>query len=137
MSTFEALKLAYVRSTGKEEPGVLAMLAFGSVSGSIGATSVYPLNLVRTRLQASGSSGHPQQYTGIMDVVQHTYKRDGWRGFYRGLFPTLAKVLVILPFKALDVRVKLIVQICRWYQQSPYHTLYMNRARGSTFCPSL
>jgi solute carrier family 25 phosphate transporter 23/24/25/41 len=92
MSTFEALKLAYLRSTGKDEPGVLALLAFGSVSGSVGATSVYPLNLVRTRLQASGSSGHPQRYTGIMDVAMKTYERDGWRGFYRGLFPTLAKV---------------------------------------------
>ncbi|KAH9951624.1 mitochondrial carrier [Amylocystis lapponica] len=93
MSTFEALKLAYLRSTGKEEPGVLALLAFGSVSGSIGATSVYPLNLVRTRLQASGSSGHPIKYTGILDVAQQTYARDGWRGFYRGLLPTLAKVV--------------------------------------------
>ncbi|CCM03175.1 uncharacterized protein FIBRA_05297 [Fibroporia radiculosa] len=93
MSTFEALKLAYLRSTRKDEPGVLALLAFGSVSGSIGATSVYPLNLVRTRLQASGSSGHPQRYSGIMDVVRKTYARDGWRGFYRGLLPTLAKVV--------------------------------------------
>ncbi|KAI0771584.1 mitochondrial carrier [Trametes elegans] len=93
MSTFEALKLAYLRSTGKDEPGVLALLAFGSVSGSVGATSVYPLNLVRTRLQASGSSGHPERYTGIFDVVRKTYARDGWRGFYRGLLPTLAKVV--------------------------------------------
>jgi len=93
MSTFEALKLAYLRSIGKEEPGVLAILAFGSISGSIGATTVYPLNLVRTRLQASGSSGHPQRYTGVMDVAAKTYAADGWRGFYRGLFPTLAKVV--------------------------------------------
>ena len=92
MSTFEALKLAYLRSTGKDEPGVLAVLAFGSISGSVGATMVYPLNLVRTRLQASGSSGHPERYTGIADVVWKTYGRDGWRGFYRGLVPTLAKV---------------------------------------------
>lgn len=92
MSTFEALKLAYLRSTSKDEPGVLAVLAFGSISGSVGATSVYPLNLVRTRLQASGSSGHPQRYSGVWDVVAKTYERDGWRGFYRGLFPTLAKV---------------------------------------------
>ena len=103
MSTFEALKLAYIRSTGKEEPGVLALLSFGSVSGSIGATSVYPLNLVRTRLQASGSSGHPQRYTGIMDVVQTTYARDGWRGFYRGLLPTLAKVCETLQPIAVSV----------------------------------
>jgi len=93
MSTFEALKLAYLRSTGKDEPGMLALLAFGSISGSVGATMVYPLNLVRTRLQASGSSGHPERYSGIGDVVRKTYRRDGWRGFYRGLVPTLAKVI--------------------------------------------
>ncbi|PVG03659.1 mitochondrial carrier [Serendipita vermifera] len=93
MSTFEALKLAYLRSTGLEEPGVLALLAFGSISGSVGATSVYPLNLVRTRLQASGSSGHPQVYTGMWDVVRKTHEKEGLRGFYRGLFPTLAKVV--------------------------------------------
>ena len=92
MSTFEALKLAYQRSTGTQEPSVLALLAFGSISGSVGATSVYPLNLVRTRLQASGSSGHPQIYTGVLDVAAKTWEREGWKGFYRGLFPTLAKV---------------------------------------------
>lgn len=97
MSTFEALKLAYLRSTKKEEPGVLALLAFGSISGSVGATSVYPLNLVRTRLQASGSSGHPQVYSGMADVVAKTWEMEGWRGFYRGLFPTLAKVRVLSP----------------------------------------
>lgn len=93
MSTFEALKLAHIRSTGEPEPSVLALLAYGSISGSVGATSVYPLNLVRTRLQASGSPGHPQRYTGIWDVVGKTYAMDGWKGFYRGLVPTLAKVV--------------------------------------------
>ncbi|KAL5637076.1 hypothetical protein ACGC1H_000897 [Rhizoctonia solani] len=93
MSTFEALKLAYVRSTETSEPGVLALLAFGSISGSVGATSVYPLNLVRTRLQASGSSGHPQSYDGIFDVARKTMEKEGWRGFYKGLLPTLAKVV--------------------------------------------
>jgi solute carrier family 25 phosphate transporter 23/24/25/41 len=92
MSTFEALKLTYLQSTGKDEPGVLALLMFGSISGSVGATSVYPLNLIRTRLQASGSSGHPERYAGMTDVILKTYQREGWKGFYRGLFPTLAKV---------------------------------------------
>jgi len=93
MSTFEALKLAYVKAYHDHDPGVLATLAFGSIAGSVGATSVYPLNLVRTRLQASGSSGHPQRYTGVMDVTRKTYQKEGWRGFYRGLVPTLAKVV--------------------------------------------
>lgn len=131
MSTFEALKLAYLRSTSKDEPGVLALLMFGSVSGSVGATSVYPLNLVRTRLQASGSSGHPERYTGIFDVVHKTYARDGWRGFYRGLLPTLAKVRYrgchthqrnMLTAPSLDTR---------WYLQYRYRMLCMNLASQS------
>jgi len=100
MSTFEALKLGYLRSTGKDEPGMLALLAFGSISGSVGATMVYPLNLVRTRLQASGSSGHPERYSGIADVARKAYRQDGWRGFYRGLVPTLAKVGSSAPFES-------------------------------------
>jgi solute carrier family 25 phosphate transporter 23/24/25/41 len=98
MSAFEALKIAYIKSSGKEEPGVLALLAFGSISGSVGATSVYPLNLMRTRLQASGSPGHPQRYNGVLDVAIKTWERDGWRGFYRGLLPTLAKVKIFALF---------------------------------------
>lgn len=46
MSTFEGIKLFWIRYTGKEEPGVLSLLAFGSISGSVGATTVYPLKLV-------------------------------------------------------------------------------------------
>ncbi|KAG8999694.1 hypothetical protein FRB90_011972 [Tulasnella sp. 427] len=93
MSTFETLKILYSRSTGIQEPGVLALLAFGSISGTVGATSVYPLNLVRTRLQAAGSPGHPQKYSGFRDAAHQTYIKDGWKGFYRGLVPTLAKVV--------------------------------------------
>jgi len=125
MSTFEALKIAYMKSTGKEEPGVMALLAFGSVSGSVGATSVYPLNLMRTRLQASGSTGHPQRYTGVWDVAIKTWERDGWRGFYRGLFPTLAKVgLIVVQAICTDT-------LTRLFLRSQYLMLYMNTANES------
>ncbi|KAJ9110277.1 hypothetical protein QFC19_001680 [Naganishia cerealis] len=93
MSTFEALKIAYCKSFDLDEPQVLAVLSFGALSGSIGATSVYPINLLRTRLQASGSPGHPTVYTGFLDVAQQTLAREGWAGLYKGLVPTLAKVV--------------------------------------------
>ncbi|PWN38867.1 mitochondrial carrier [Ceraceosorus guamensis] len=93
MSTFEGIKLFWIKYTGKEEPSVLALLAFGSISGSVGATTVYPLNLVRTRLQAAGTPAHPQTYDGFLDVARKTYKNEGFQGFYRGLVPTLAKVV--------------------------------------------
>ena len=93
MSTFEGIKLFYIKYTGKEEPGVLALLSFGSVSGSVGATTVYPLNLIRTRLQAAGTPAHPTTYNGFWDAARKTYYREGFVGFYRGLVPTLAKVV--------------------------------------------
>lgn len=130
MSTFEALKLTYLRSTGLDEPGFLALLAFGSVSGSVGAISVYPMNLVRTRLQASGSPGHPQRYAGVWDVVQKTYQRDGWRGFYRGLLPTLAKVLVAWYLEETHGSLALIYRLCLQCQSLTWFT---NIANGGEF----
>lgn len=41
MGTYETLKKAYIKSTGKDEPEVYAVLSFGALSGSIGAASVY------------------------------------------------------------------------------------------------
>ncbi|SNX82611.1 related to SAL1 - member of the Ca2+-binding subfamily of the mitochondrial carrier family [Melanopsichium pennsylvanicum] len=93
MSTFEGIKLFYIKYTGKEEPGVLALLSFGSVSGSVGASTVYPLNLIRTRLQAAGTPAHPVTYNGFWDAARKTYYQEGLVGFYRGLVPTLAKVV--------------------------------------------
>ncbi|KDE06805.1 hypothetical protein, variant [Microbotryum lychnidis-dioicae p1A1 Lamole] len=92
MSTFEGIKLAYT-NWAEEEPGIPGSLAFGALSGGVGATSVYPLNLVRTRLQAQGTPAHPQTYTGVRDAARKCYQREGWRGFYKGLTPTLVKVV--------------------------------------------
>jgi solute carrier family 25 (mitochondrial phosphate transporter), member 23/24/25/41 len=93
MSTFETLKLSYCQHFELEEPETYAVLAFGAISGGVGATSVYPINVLRTKLQASGSTGHPQTYTGFADVTRKTISREGWRGLYKGLTVTLAKVV--------------------------------------------
>lgn len=108
MGTYETLKNAYCRSMKTDEPPVYAVLSFGALSGSIGAASVYrehmlafrrrmtdplaAINLLRTRLQASGSSGHPHKYTGFGDVLQTTLRNEGWRGLYKGLLPSILKV---------------------------------------------
>ncbi|ODN76545.1 hypothetical protein L202_05207 [Cryptococcus amylolentus CBS 6039] len=92
MGTYETLKTAYCTSAQTDDPPVFAVLTFGALSGSIGAASVYPINLLRTRLQASGSSGHPHRYEGFMDVYRQTMRNEGWRGLYKGLLPSILKV---------------------------------------------
>jgi solute carrier family 25 phosphate transporter 23/24/25/41 len=39
MSCYHSLKATHAKSTGRDEPGVFASLAFGAASGAIGATS--------------------------------------------------------------------------------------------------
>jgi len=69
------------------------VLGIGATSGSVGATMVYPINVLRTRLQAQGTAQHPQTYTGMWDVAVKTYSAEGFRGMFRGLTPNLLKVV--------------------------------------------
>lgn len=99
LGTFEAMKRAYIAREAQKQGimpsevriGNLVVLSMGASSGCVGASLVYPINLLRTRLQAQGTHAHPYRYTGIMDVYHKTVARDGYRGLWRGLAPNLAK----------------------------------------------
>ncbi|XP_078174640.1 calcium-dependent mitochondrial ATP-magnesium/phosphate carrier protein 2-like isoform X2 [Carex rostrata] len=69
------------------EPGPLIQLGCGTVSGALGATCVYPLQVIRTRLQAD------KAYKGMSDVIWKTFQKEGFWGFYKGLVPNLLKVV--------------------------------------------
>ena len=42
------------RNPDQQDPGVLVLLACGTMSSTVGQLASYPLALVRTRLQAQG-----------------------------------------------------------------------------------
>ncbi|KAI1495274.1 calcium dependent mitochondrial carrier protein [Biscogniauxia mediterranea] len=100
MGTFEFLKTTYVRYKAKAngcheedaQPSTFATGLMGASSGAFGASVVYPLNVLRTRLQTQGTRMHPARYTGIWDVANKTVRNEGVRGLYKGLMPNLLKV---------------------------------------------
>ncbi|KAJ8124059.1 hypothetical protein ONZ43_g135 [Nemania bipapillata] len=100
MGTFELLKVTYIQYKAKAsgcheedaQPSTFATGIMGASSGAFGASVVYPLNVLRTRLQTQGTSMHPARYTGIWDVAHKTVKNEGFRGLYKGLMPNLLKV---------------------------------------------
>jgi solute carrier family 25 phosphate transporter 23/24/25/41 len=54
MGIYDTLKTAYLESFEKDEkskgtPSMLVLWGCGIASGSIGASSVYPLSMIRTR----------------------------------------------------------------------------------------
>ncbi|GAB5353161.1 hypothetical protein AAMO2058_000014000 [Amorphochlora amoebiformis] len=72
--------------------GPMGMLACGAVSSTCGVVCSFPLQLARTRLQATGLDGMPK-YRGVADVLRRTVSEDGMIGLYRGFAPTMLKAL--------------------------------------------
>ncbi|KAI9083969.1 hypothetical protein K1719_033965 [Acacia pycnantha] len=93
IAAYEALKdmsKKYILHDG--EPGPLVQVGCGTVSGALGATCVYPLQVVRTRMQAQRSNASTA-YKGMTEVFRRTFEQEGFRGFYKGIFPNLLKVI--------------------------------------------
>ena len=74
------------------DPGVAELLGCGMASSTSAMLVTYPLNLVRTRLQASGMPGQPS-YAGPVECAGKILAKEGFSGLYRGIVPNLAKVL--------------------------------------------
>lgn len=100
LGTFSALKKWAINREAKKQNCApedirlsnFVVLPMGAFSGTVGATVVYPINLLRTRLQAQGTHAHPARYEGFRDVLNQTLKREGPAGLFKGLVPNLAKV---------------------------------------------
>uniref|UniRef100_A0AAY4ELX2 EF-hand domain-containing protein n=1 Tax=Denticeps clupeoides TaxID=299321 RepID=A0AAY4ELX2_9TELE len=77
----------------------------GSIAGATGATAVYPIDLVKTRMQNQRSSGSlvgELMYKNSFDCAKKVLRYEGFFGFYRGLVPQL---IGVAPEKAIKLTV--------------------------------
>uniref|UniRef100_UPI0037E91B1C electrogenic aspartate/glutamate antiporter SLC25A13, mitochondrial n=1 Tax=Semicossyphus pulcher TaxID=241346 RepID=UPI0037E91B1C len=77
----------------------------GSVAGAVGATAVYPIDLVKTRMQNQRSSSSlvgELMYKNSLDCFRKVVRYEGFFGLYRGLVPQL---LGVAPEKAIKLTV--------------------------------
>ncbi|ORZ25132.1 mitochondrial carrier domain-containing protein [Absidia repens] len=94
----------------KEKHGILwevigNMYSFtlGSIAGAVGATAVYPIDLVKTRMQNQRSKVVGELlYKNSFDCFKKVIKNEGFIGLYRGLGPQLVGVA---PEKAIKLTV--------------------------------
>jgi len=80
------------------EPSALVLLACGSFSGLVAQTFTYPLNVIRTRLQAQGMPGTLSkqalpEYSGMIDCAITTIKHESMRGLFKGIVPNYLKAI--------------------------------------------
>lgn len=75
----------------------------GGFAGAFGATIVYPIDLVKTRMQNQRSTVVGQLlYKNSLDCVRKVFHNEGFLGFYRGLGPQL---IGVAPEKAIKLTV--------------------------------
>ncbi|XP_078279430.1 electrogenic aspartate/glutamate antiporter SLC25A13, mitochondrial [Rhinoraja longicauda] len=81
----------------------LYRFCLGSIAGAVGATSVYPIDLVKTRMQNQRSTGAFVEeilYRNSLDCFRKVVRYEGFVGLYRGLLP---QVMGVAPEKAIKL----------------------------------
>ncbi|KAG5912575.1 mitochondrial aspartate-glutamate transporter agc1, partial [Claviceps africana] len=80
----------------------------GSLAGAFGAFMVYPIDLVKTRLQNQrGAQPGQRLYNNSIDCFQKVVRNEGVRGLYSGVLPQLVGVA---PEKAIKLTVNDLVR---------------------------
>ena len=88
--------------------------ALGSLAGAFGAFMVYPIDLVKTRMQNQRSGRVGQlMYSNSIDCARKVIKNEGPRGLYSGVLPQLVGVA---PEKAIKLTVN---DLLRGYFSDP------------------
>lgn len=82
--------------------------ALGSLAGAFGAFMVYPIDLVKTRMQNQRSAAVGQQlYNNSLDCFRKVVRNEGVLGLYSGVLPQLVGVA---PEKAIKLTVNDLVR---------------------------
>ncbi|KAL0319024.1 UNVERIFIED_CONTAM: Calcium-dependent mitochondrial ATP-magnesium/phosphate carrier protein 2 [Sesamum angustifolium] len=94
--TYEMLKGAIGDANG--DVGMVGRLAAGGLAGAVAQTSIYPMDLVKTRLQTHVCERGNVPNLGKLS--KDIWVREGPRALYRGLMPSL---LGIIPYAGIDL----------------------------------
>lgn len=73
-----------------QHPTAVHTLMAGGLAGTFSWLVSFPVDVVKSRLQADGMSGHPQ-YSGIRDCMRKGYQAEGLSFYTRGLCSTLLR----------------------------------------------
>ncbi|XP_057967026.1 mitochondrial arginine transporter BAC2 [Malania oleifera] len=80
------------RKSGEET--LRTMLIAGGLAGVASWVSCYPVDVIKTRLQAqSGSS--PPKYSGIFDCLRKSVREEGYSVLWRGLGTAVSRAFVV------------------------------------------
>jgi solute carrier family 25 carnitine/acylcarnitine transporter 20/29 len=69
----------------RDRPSVWPLLLAGGLAGFGAWIPCYPQDVIKSRMQSNPS------YRSSLECARHIYAEAGWRGFWRGMGPTMAR----------------------------------------------
>lgn len=94
--TYEKLKSVIGDANG--DIGTMGRLVSGGLAGAVAQTSIYPMDLVKTRLQTCVCESG--RVPNLGKLSKDIWVHEGPRAFYKGLIPSL---LGIIPYAGIDL----------------------------------
>ncbi len=90
---YEALVQRHIRKNGgtREDIAPLWSLSYGALAGYALWGSIYPIDVVKSKLQTDSLDPAKRMYSSMFDCFRKTWRTQGWRGFTGGLEPTLIR----------------------------------------------
>ena len=73
----------------------LNLMAAGALGGCGMWLTCYPLDVVKSRIQADHLDPKKAKYRNVLACYKHIWMTNGLRGFYRGLVPCLARAFPV------------------------------------------
>lgn len=87
--SYEGTKRMFAKGGSTEGLGSGQLMASGAVAGFSFWAAVYPVDVIKTRLQTD-SDVRPK-YKGMVDCTRQILQKEGWGAMYRGVGPCLAR----------------------------------------------
>jgi len=89
--TYEEMKILYKnRYPEMDNPDAISYIIMAASSKIFATLVTYPYQVVRARLQTQRNN---EFYNGCIDVIKKIYIREGFTGYYKGMFTNVFRVL--------------------------------------------
>ncbi|KAK5012101.1 carrier protein ymc1, partial [Cryomyces antarcticus] len=94
--TFEYLMNADAarNDVARKDISTAKVALYGGLAGEALWLASYPFDVVKSKMQSDGF-GAAQRYGGMRDCFAQTWRAEGFRGFWKGLAPTLLRTMPV------------------------------------------
>ena len=82
------------RQKTREDISQWRVALYGGLAGECLWLASYPFDVIKSKMQSDGF-GVGMKYAGMSDCFRKTWRAEGWRGFWRGIAPTLARAMPV------------------------------------------